>query len=91
MENKIGFIPQDVMQPDYYKLVDNYFCACYLGDDGRQYEIQLGGFSDTVELVAEYCECFRSVNGNRHYLVRETFRTVEQAVEYVQNYLNKLC
>jgi len=84
MKNQHGFIPKRYMQPDYYRLIFNGWCAVYIHPQTRTaYHLQLKpkpwARSDTpvseIEVLRQDKDCRRPVS--------RTLTTIKAAVEVI--------
>lgn len=87
MQNKSGFVTKNLMQPNYYQKIFDLFCAVYIGNDEKEYHLQISG--NIVINRIDGIEILKQEKDGRKYLTPQTFKTIKSAVLYLQEYMTK--
>lgn len=85
MKNKAGFIPKSLMQPSYYQKCFDLYSAVYLGNNDKEYILQIDG--NTAINRIDGISILRRDETCRTPICMKQFKTVKSAVEHLEKYL----
>ena len=83
MINKNQFIPKNLLQPNYYKLIFTNWCAIYINPK-TNVEYQIECVTEFLSNKVKCLEILQQNEKNRSYVTPETFTTYKKAVEKIE-------
>ena len=87
MKNQAGFVPKSLMQPHYYTKFFGGYAAVYIGNNDKEYllQIDVNASNDIVNGIY----ILRQDSDGRKLIILKQFKTIKSAVLHLKEYMQK--
>ena len=85
MKNQAGFVPRSLMQPHYYTKFFGGYAAVYIGNDNKEYLLQIDVNTECDVVNGIYI--LRQDSDGRKLIILKQFKTIKSATENLRAYM----